>query len=266
MGHGVTTLSPVPTTGVGLPDYTTAAGGGNIPQGKVYTSQDSGENAVRLGSPVSFDRRGNVLFQTDFQAAINQFTFNLGAGAGALAEQSAEVSKNGGASLKMCGGVGTATSFTWLGSMIGKSKLGVEVSICSLDLNFTQIAGNILVYDGTNLLTTAWGIVRNAVGSDDVFVLDLAGNPVLVVNNILLPWTYSAFTTIKVVIDLNTGKYERFLINNLAYDISKVQANVAAVAFAPSIWIQVGETSAAAITSTFYHNAFIVTQNEPVNG
>ena len=266
MGSGIEKLAPIKTTGIGMPDYSQAAPIGAVPVGNVYTISDQGELAARVGSPNTYDRRGNVIFQTDFQAAINQVTFNLGAGAGALAEQSAEVSKHGGGSLKICGGINTGSSFTWIGSMVGKSKLGIEISLCSLNTNYSQIAGTMLMYDGASLITTVWGLLRNAAGTDDLFVTDNTGAAVALANGLILPWGYRAFTTIKIVVDLETAKYERFLLNNLAYDISSVSANIAPAVFTPSIWVQIGEVSAVAITSTFYHNGFIVTQNEPANG
>ncbi len=251
--------------GVGLPDYSTPAPIGSTAQGVVYTSPDPGESAARLGSPVKYDRRGNVVFMTDFQASINPFTFAIGAGAGALAEQSAEISQSGGSSLKMCSGIATTTSLTWIGSMVGMSKLGLTISLCSPDTNFTQIVGNILIYDGTNLMTAIFGITRNVAGDNDIVIVDTSGTPVVVARGLLLPWGYRAYTTIKIVVDPVTGVYERFLINNLSFDTSKTAANVVPTPFSPLIWIILGETGTPTNTSTFYHNGFIVTQNEPAN-
>jgi len=43
---------------------------GNVPSETVYGGLDTGELAVRLGSCMSFDRRGNVIFIDDFSSGI----------------------------------------------------------------------------------------------------------------------------------------------------------------------------------------------------
>ena len=62
----------IPTRGVGLPDYSTQAPIGGVPQGSIYTSQDSGELATRLGAYNSIDRRGSVILHDNFDSVLTQ--------------------------------------------------------------------------------------------------------------------------------------------------------------------------------------------------
>lgn len=60
----------------GTPDW-----GHTGPKDTIYGLDDLGEHAVRLGSPVLWDRRGDVLHQTDFREGMGSFA-GSGGGAG----------------------------------------------------------------------------------------------------------------------------------------------------------------------------------------
>ncbi|MFH1593720.1 MAG: hypothetical protein ABID09_03365, partial [Candidatus Omnitrophota bacterium] len=84
------------------PDYTS--------KGKLNTitaSTDNAELAVRLGSVVTFDRRGNVIFIDDFEGATLFWTTG-GAGVGNVEALTAAWGKSGSQSCELTAGAGAA--------------------------------------------------------------------------------------------------------------------------------------------------------------
>ena len=67
---------------------------------KIFANVDVAELVVRLGSPVSFDRRGNVVLIDDFAASVIKWSYP-GYGTGNGHELSTAWAKSGSQSLKL---------------------------------------------------------------------------------------------------------------------------------------------------------------------
>jgi len=251
-----------PSRGVGLPDYSASKPVGQVPVGPVYTSSDTGELAVRLGSPVSFDRRGNVIWVDDFEDNINKWWVYGGTGGYSFA-QSNERARSGALSGKLVTG---GIDGNWLAVQSGifypvLSRVGYEISVLLHDdvetfihyfwsqggthknwfgLAWEQATRRLSVYDKT----LGWTSI-----DDDIYLW--AGGRV--------------FSTLKLVVDLTTLKYVRAIVNREAFDLSAYTAYQTDLVGAPSLEIIAWLVGNPGTTPAVYIDDAIITQNEPGN-
>ncbi|GAI16225.1 unnamed protein product, partial [marine sediment metagenome] len=79
----------------GGPDWGTPG-----PLKTIYTLEDMAELVARLGSIVTFDRRGNIIWLDDFEGTLGKWGIET-EGAGYSAQLSAEAARSGGFSAKL---------------------------------------------------------------------------------------------------------------------------------------------------------------------
>jgi len=199
----------VKTRGIGLPDYAQAKPVGSVPVGVVHTSTDVAELAARQGSPVTFDRLGNIFWYEDFEATISSW---------ALSDltQSNEYARHGGLSAKLSSDFISLAITEQPYPVLG--KLGVEFSFLfesadGWELNWGPFlysvgygCGGEIVISGTNNLLQIYNYADGVYSNIDQ--LNLAPG---------------IFHTIKVVADYETHIWERLLLDSKVYDISKYQ-------------------------------------------
>lgn len=233
---------------------------GSEPTSTVHQIQDVGELAVRLGSPVTFDRRGNVMFQTSFESGLTGM-WTLVGGTGADVQLSISTAWQGAYSVKVIKGSDGALS-----AEIGKevrplvaSKVGLEFSWVS-QFNDQQPQAWLKYYDGTNLYTFR---VRYDEATNVLQYLDSSSVWQNIATGIDLPASLWSFSTIKLVVDLDAKEYLRVILNETEHDISGITAPSAASGLAPSLKCLAHNTGAGADNHYIYVDNFIITQNEP---
>jgi len=237
----------------GGPDWGTAG-----PLGTVYTIEDMAELAVRLGSPISFDRRGNVMWYDDFEHSLNKWFIGLLGGSVAITNEKA---RTGALSCKVITDniTGSETHLIHREPYPALSRLGIEFSLLTtldeavLDLHFNIFTGTYahiaaIKYDFT---THTWQY-NNSLGL-------WADLPIPVR---LIPSLY-IFHTIKLVIDPETHHYKHFICNNVAYDMSALAYHYPADGRAPFIQIDINYYPTEDVSKTIYYDDIILTQNEP---
>lgn len=239
----------------GHPDYGIAA-----PTKTVYTMQDLGELAARLGSIVTFDRRGNVIALDDFESGIEKWWVS-GVGAGRNIEWSAERGRSGGFSLKLT--TGTTTGNNTIANLRlpypRLSRIGVEFSI-ALSINVGLLILYCLLFDGTYRheirmrLSTSDGLLQ--YWGPDYAYHDLS--PVLDVLSV-----ETVFSTFKLVADFITEKYVRLLANNSYYDLSGFAYRKTSDNTDPHITLGVEIITDEDAYAFSYLDDLIITQNEP---
>lgn len=265
MGEGVTVLSPVKVTGVGLPDYSTAAPIGNVPQGFVNSVSDIGELAARMGGPDIYDRRGNVIFVDNFEDGINNYTYALGAGAGSAAVWTHEQSASGGYCLKLYGGLGTASSFTRQWATLNMdSNMGLEVSIAMPAFpNFPQLLTIMVVYNDGTTQHNAGARFDNTLGQ--AFYYNSAGLWVLGNQGAFIPTGGTVFSNLKAVLNLKKNKYVRLMFNQNNINIDYLYSQSLPFLSIPYAYVTVTAQSSPGINSYAYFDNIIITVNEPDN-
>ena len=225
------------------------------------------ELAVRTGALPSIDRLGQVVFVNGFEGNLAPFETGLG-GTGAAAALSAARARNGSNSLLLTGGSDgdRRADFTRRMPLAVVSRLGVELSFIlpgTIDYWYLQL----IHFDGANANTyaVAWDDANDRLmrlSSDSTFPLPLTSFTSFA-TGINLFAAASMWHDAKLVLDLITGRYVRFRLNNVTYDLSAFSAVVAVNAALPRLEWFFLLRSRSTFNDQIYVDDFILTQNEP---
>lgn len=224
------------------------------------TLADMADLAVRLGSIVEYDRRGDIVCIDDFEAPVIRWLDN--AGGGQTVTLSSTSFKSGSQALKLHNiaaaglGVGIARSF----KKQGTPRLGIEISFSNppdtsyLDIHLTH-------YDGA-IRYLAW--VQINFSTEEIKVR-LHGDTWQVIETALDLFEENfCFTPVKLVMDFEASKYVRLLVGEIEYDISAYTIPWIAGEVTPRelVYFDLGN-DATATAADIYLDGFILTQNEP---
>lgn len=246
----------VATRGVGLPDYSIAKPVGQVPVGPVYTSSDVGELAARLGSPVTHDRRGNVLWFDDFEGLLNKW--DTIAGAGGSVSLSTTECRMGTQSCKIVTGAAAGSQIRASVAYPSQSKLGFEIAFRAMSPHV--IGFRSIVYTGQQQQ-------KFYIQLDiDEGTLEFYQEGFIWTNFASgLPTDFSnCFYIAKLVIDPVTGKYTRFVLNYQEYDLSSY-ISVAQDNLEPPRLVCHYIADSPGFCATDYVDGAIITGNEPDN-
>ncbi len=240
----------------GTPDY-------NITAGRQTTHQltDLGELAVRLGSPIAFDRRGDVMSWDDFECATNRYDVSLD-GLGAAVARSTERAHSGENSYKLTAGstAGHGAGLIASEPAIVRSSVGHEI-LMNLPGTIEAFYIRMVHFDGVNLhrATLRWVDAANELTYGNA-----AGADVQFATGIDLPVNLPTWNAFKLVADFVSDRYVRAIVNNVTYDLSGIAVQVAADARAPRVDFTIQLFGRAGFNDIVYVDDVIVTQNEPV--
>jgi len=238
-----------------LPDYST-----KYKMATIFGQIDTGELAARLGSPDTFDRRGNVVFMDDFEATVLHWgVFLVGAGSSVVLS-TADVYRNSqSCKLHTDINLNDLAEIRRSFALPVNSKIGMEFSV-SGDFTNTNLEFWHSIYTGARLYVAKIRYhyttkTLSYADSGDIF------QPLSTTQGIGdASFFYSTF---KLVIDYDTHKYVRLIVDKDTYDLSTYDLQWAANATTPRMHtiIQLKNTAAAARTA--YIDDVILTQNEP---
>ena len=241
----------------GYPDYGVAA-----PKRTVYALQDMAELAARLGSIVTFDRLGDVVYADDFEGSFEKYTiwpFNTGA----LVDKSSRTYRSKTSSARLRGGsdderfARIATGCVYQ----APSKLGFEISFAGVDYVTTEY---IQIYIRLNAPTGRfYAGIRYDCYNEQLYFLNSADEWQAFGDMFMLDGTVYLFNTLKFVIDPDTQKYVRCRINHLTFPMTQNFYYWGTPSEVGSIDIQLEVKSVAGYNATVFFDDLIVTQNEP---
>jgi len=238
----------------GQPDF-----GQYAPTETIVGLSDMGELAARLGSIVTFDRRGNIVRLYNFEGGIAQWELG-GVGPGRTLEWVQEYHRSG----NFCAKLTTRDAPGWIATMETSvsypilSKIGIEYSVM-IEPTLKYINLLIDLYNGSYVIeaNAKW------TQSTALWQLTHTGGGVSLSPTMKLSPAASVFNTIKLVADFNNNQYCRLLANNVSYDLSAYYLVKGASTVAPRIDIAIQiETNTTEATHA-YVDDFIQTQNEP---
>ncbi len=239
----------------GGPDY-----GVGAPKATVYSLQDMAELAVRLGSIVSFDRRGDVVWLDDFENNVNHWGTDT-SGTGASVALTTDRARNGAKSVALITGNADGE---YASILVGRQlphlgRIGLELSLSVLsrvdhwliDLSYSDgdevIEAALRVYPAT-------GIIQLYTRPRRWETIHTAG-----------AWYSSAgyWYTLKLVVDLEARTYRHLLFGPTSIDLAAYDLYVGASGVAPIIEVYIYVEGMGGGVGTGYVDDVIVTQNEP---
>lgn len=226
----------------------------------VHGIADMGELAARLGSPVTFNREGNVLFLESFECGLGAWlTWTLGAGSSV--EISATWSRIGaycalltnGAVTPNAARLRTSTHYPVLGSIGSEFTLAFDDNIQYLYIYLDHYDGDVqhrfnLRYDHPNQVLAIYTTTGYVTIADPI---------------VLATWGEYRFHDVKLVVDLATDSYVRLIINETEYNLAAYSAGTFASALGPYVDFWLSVTGNAGSVSHVYIDDVIITQNEP---
>jgi len=240
----------------GGPDWGTAG-----PLGTVYTVEDMAELAVRLGSFVTFDRRGNVIFLDDFASLTKTAYWRLGGGGGGTVNISNLWVLYGQSSCKLVAEANDWVEITYELAFPTLSRMGFEFAWNRLDEgNLESIRLEIGLNDGTNW----WYSELEWIAATGLWrVVSSLGAWVNLSPTIQHSADVVVFNHVKLVVDFVNKKYVRLIVNDLTYDLSNIALNSGGAVVPAYVYMSFMTTANAGGDATNYIDHIIITQNEP---
>jgi len=230
-------------------------------RGPVWSVTDLGELAVRLGSIVWFDRRGDVILLDDFESGLPKWAGTY-VGDGASVGLSNVLARSGGWSVLLTAGStgGRSASITHVIPYPVLSRFGLECSFC-IDDKLDELTMAFSLFDGVDFRTAAlkYDAPEKALRYlDDVGYQDL-------VTGLELFHSGLPFWTWKVVANFSAGTYERVVLNEAEHDLSGTPLGTGESVVVPNIEVWIQNKGLAGENAQVYLDDVIITQNEPEN-
>jgi len=226
----------------------------------VYALQDMAELAARLGSIITFDRRGDLLWYDDFEENINKWNLTF-SGVGANIALSTDTARNGGSSAILTTGDAIG-DYAYMDRFIPYpvlSSIGFELSFTTND-NLDFIEFTLAFYDGSFLYIAR---VRYYPATDKFQYVDSTGTYQDLISDFPLRADVHLFHTMKLTIDMKEGKYRYFIINATTKSLEGVDLWKFSSNIEPHLMVRVYSRSAVAGNQSIYVDDAIITQNEP---
>lgn len=222
-----------------------------------YQMHDLGENVARLGFINTFDRRGDLVWQDDFEASTFKWTVDTTKAGSACALNQA-TARNGAQCVALtapdASGESVILQKIFAFKVLG--KIGVEWHFTTVDA-VDRVHFTIRVDDETN---NYWYFVEYHPTSGNLRI----NTPAVVTLDTFNTYdNINTWNAIKMVIDSSTNRWARLMFNDRSYDVS---------AYSPFAGGTIGARSVVAILAIYsdgtddqviYADDFILTQNEP---
>lgn len=239
----------------GTPDWNRTAG-----ITTTFQLNDLGEAVVRLGSIVTHDRRGDVIWLDSLESGFQKWEISLG-GTGAAAAISQARARNGASSVLLTGGSDVNQSVTLVHDLPlpVSGRLGAEGSF-NHDSTIEKVEIAVLVYDGTNVTTFRAGWSET---DSEVIYLSAPATFTAIATGVALPQSATLFNSLKLVLDTSLGEYVRVILNQTTYSLSGISGVSNADASNPHQRVLIILTSREGQNDIAYVDDIIITQNEP---
>lgn len=219
---------------------------------------DLGELAVRLGSVVSFDRRGDVYFVDSFEEGVARWAV-VSAPAGGTGVVSTDYSTHGGYTLKATtpAAVGGTVAIQRYEPIAFTGKAGWEVALMSMgDLLFFELVLDLLDGDRNWRATVRLDIVGKKWEYEDS-----TGTWQTAATGVTFSEVETLFNLTKLVVDLTEHEYVRLLYNADEWDLDG--AALRDLGATTGVYVRFQARLTADDATDCYFDTVISTLNEP---
>lgn len=222
----------------------------------IYRLSDMGELAVRLGSIVSYDRRGDVIFMDDFEGGGQKWFDPT-----AYIVVSTDYAFSGSFSCKLTPPLGTGLPRQIATLLFPSvlSKMGFEATLMlHSDVNITGIAFQHNVDGAAHLYH-----IRHQIAAQTLEYQTGTFDYTEFANGLLLQNGDPTWHKFKMVVNLVTNKFERLMIDAHTFDVSTLSPLVGSTGNRNSLTALIKCNRTEGGTKSFYVDNVIITQNEP---
>lgn len=240
----------------GTPDWW-----GTGPKSTTYALQDLAELAVRLGSVINHDRRGDVVWMDDWKDGLGRLLTETD-GVGGDVYLQATGGKYRGSVLIMNTGnlIADWATITVQSYFPVPGGIGTEVAF-AIPLVLADAGIIIYLFQGVTvqIFTARYNHVLGTIEiGNDALDWVVVGTPgIQHIHNM-------AFCDLKLVVDTAALRYRRVLFNRFTYDASKYTPAVSASVVPPMLSVQVRVSTSANASAAVPVAHMIITQNEPL--
>ncbi len=239
----------------GQPDY-----GMYAPKTTTGSLSDMGELAVRLGSIVTYDRRGEVVDFDDFNLPIARWgTVIVGIGSYALYSSSSSKTGSQSMMLHVINGAFEHCGIQKYTNIARSKRVGMEISFSNPSTE-AHLWIYLSYFDGT---TTRRGRLKIDFNGQKLYIIDRDAAEIEVADTGLFRSAVWCFYTVKLVVDFDTGKYVRLMFSDREYDISTTLLEEAPSVEAPTYALYYQLANRVATGSSIFLDSHILTQGEP---
>lgn len=238
----------------GGPDWGTAG-----PIGTIFTIEDLGELAARLGSIVTFDRRGNVVYMDDFEDGVELWGLS-GLPIPGDRVWTADAARSGAFSCKLLTIADEDATVTIHRpvSYPALSKFGLKVSF-SYGAYWKYIEFWMQHFIGKRMYKA---YIRYDYDNALFEYLDSGGDYQEAIPEINIFADKRLFNTLKLVVDISTNEYSRLLVNNKFVDLTGKALDWEASDVPPNVNSLVVLQTRSDDVAYAYVDDIIITQNE----
>ncbi|GAI72383.1 unnamed protein product [marine sediment metagenome] len=231
------------------------------PKETTFGLDDLGEQAVRLGSSHLWDRRGDVLLQEDFRngrATLKDLDISTETSVSLWAGNAA----HGSYSLRLHSGIKAdagAIGLIWQRGLPKASAIGLEYTFSIAD-GMTDWQWWIYRHGPTYFQD---GLISWRLGSSQLQYRDDGGGMVP------FAWDVTSFPydapnhTGKMVVDFAQGRYSRFILDGVTYDLGAIPCIRVDPIAALSVYVNILMLASVDDDVDGYVDNVIITQNEP---
>lgn len=221
---------------------------------------DLAELAVRLGSPVTFDRRGDVFFLDSFEFGFPSWTTFI-APAGGSVSLTPITTHHGGYSLKL-----TTQNITGSMARVQRfvpyphiSRVGLELAF-AFDTNVRSLWAYLGLWTGAARYQIQ---VKYCPPLQELSIYTSPPGWTVIQSNLILDADPEHWHRLKIVADLTTRTYARLLLDHLALNLSDYAVYFPASADNAKTQFSFHVDTDVDDHATAYLDAVIITQDEP---
>lgn len=221
---------------------------------------DMGEVAARLGSIVTYDKRGDVVDFDNFEGSIRRWGGDPPVGAFYARQDSTSV-RSGSQAIRLhtSNVLNEAATIGKDLNVLVSQRLGHEISFSNLNNNCTLMVYLALFGDPTRYEGEVK--IDNVPPTLSILTAPLIYTKIADIGSVIR--TAMTFQTVKIVVDLATLRYVRLLFGNTEYDISAYGLSPSPAVQFPTISIGAWIENRAAIGGDCWLDDSIFTQAEP---